>query len=174
MDELSHSHTVPLNKWLEEGVVFKFWGDNVDKKRHVRDLRADNKGEMVHMFSIRTGRSRIPAPNLPHGPRDMSVIEQLPATLFLPSSSDVSASLLNIISRLLPQYITGLAPLAKIVPKHILHDYSKEMAQKSEVYALDVLMKNEAKHDDMISIMRTLQGYLGDNYCDQRIVACGG
>ncbi len=49
--ELSLSHTVPLKKWLEEGVVFKFWGDNVDKQRRARDLRSDNKGVMVHMKS---------------------------------------------------------------------------------------------------------------------------
>lgn len=177
MDELSHCHTVPLKKWLEEGVVFKFWGDNVDKKRHVRDLRSDNMGEMMHMFSIITGRSRTPAPTLSHSGRDLSVLNGILADSFLPSSSDVSAikkNLVDIISRILTQYIAGLTPLAKIVPKHILHRYSREMSERSEVYALDVLMKNEAKHDDMIAIMRVLQGYLGKDYSDKRIVACGG
>ena len=45
------------------------------------------------------------------------------------------------------RYIVGLAPLAKYVPKHILHEYSREMSQKSEVYILDVLMKNDADVD---------------------------
>ena len=31
MDELSDTSTAPLKKWVEEGMVFKFWGDNVDK-----------------------------------------------------------------------------------------------------------------------------------------------
>ena len=48
------------------------------------------------------------------------------------------------------------------------------MARKSEVYALDVVMKNEAKHDDMIDIMRMLQQYLGKEYDANRVVACGG
>ncbi len=72
MDELSLSHTVPLKKWLEEGAVFKFWGDNVDKQR---DLRADNKGEMVHMFSILVGCSRTPAPELPYSGGHLSVLQ---------------------------------------------------------------------------------------------------
>lgn len=71
-------------------------------------------------------------------------------------------------------YITGLVPLSKVVPQHILHRYSREMSQKSEVYALDVLMKNEAKHSDMVDIMRTFQGYLGDNYNEEKRVVCGG
>lgn len=50
----------------------------------------------------------------------------------------------------------------KFVSNHILHMYSNEMSQKSEVYVLDILMKNEAKHKDMIDIMNTLQSYLGD------------
>ena len=57
MDDLSETHTVPLKKWIEQKVVFKFWGDNVDKQRRVRDLRSDNSGEMVHMFSILVGHS---------------------------------------------------------------------------------------------------------------------
>ncbi len=81
---------------------------------------------------------------------------------------------MSIISRILTRYIAGLAPLAKVVPQHILHTYSKVMAEKSEVYALDVLMKNEAKHDDMIAIMRTLEAYLGPEYGEERRVASEG
>ena len=35
------------------------------------------------------------------------------------------------------------------------------MSWKSEEVVLDILMKNEAKHGDMLDIMKTLQGYLG-------------
>ena len=48
------------------------------------------------------------------------------------------------------------------------------MSKKSEVFVLDVLMKNEAKHTDMIDIMSAMQGYLGEGYHDGRVVACGG
>ena len=48
------------------------------------------------------------------------------------------------------------------------------MAQKSEVYVLDVLMKYEARHDEMIDIMRTLHLYLGEEYDANRVVVSGG
>ena len=48
------------------------------------------------------------------------------------------------------------------------------MAQKSEVFVLDVLMKNETKHTDMIEIMQTYQNYLGDHYDPVRRVLSGG
>ena len=82
--------------------------------------------------------------------------------------------LICIVSRLITSYITGLAPLAKFVPKHILHQYSAEMSRKSEVFNLDVLMKNEAKHDDIIDIMQTLHDYLGKGYNEEKRVLCGG
>ena len=55
MDEVSMLHTVPIKQWIQDGVVFKFWGDNVDKQRRVRDLRSDHMGEMLHMFSLIVG-----------------------------------------------------------------------------------------------------------------------
>ena len=40
------------------------------------------------------------------------------------------------------------------------------MSKKSEVAVLDVLMKNEVKHKDMLDIMNAYQGYLGEDYPD--------
>ena len=48
------------------------------------------------------------------------------------------------------------------------------MSKKSEVFILDVLMKNEAKHTDMIDIMTVMHNYLGDGYADGRVVVSGG
>ena len=173
IEELSLSYAVPLEKWLKDGVIFKFWGDNVDKLLKVRDLRSDNQGELAHMFSIVVGRSRTPAPHLLHSGGSLSNIDGLSEQDFFPNSNDISAvkeNLVHIISRVLTTYITGLKHLAKVTQKHILHEYSREMAQKSE----DVMMKNEAKHSDMIDIMRELQGYLGKEYDSERRVVCGG
>ena len=53
MDKVSKMHSVPLKKWIEDGVVFKFWGDNVDKTRKVHDLRSDNQGKMLQEIASR-------------------------------------------------------------------------------------------------------------------------
>ena len=166
MDKVSKMHSVPLKKWIEDGVVFKFWGDNVDKTRKVRDLRSDNQGKVLHMFSMLVGRSHTPAPQFSHVGQ-LSKVTEVPSELFLPTCDDVNkvkANLVILISRVLTQYVAELAPLSKVVPKHILHKYSKEMSQKSDVFILDVLMKNEVVHKDMIDIMMALQNYLGDGY----------
>ncbi len=46
---------------------------------------------------------------------------------------------------------------------HTLHTSTPKKWQKGLKRFLDVLMKNEAKHADMIDIMATQQAYLGEN-----------
>ena len=45
------------------------------------------------------------------------------------------------------------------------------MSLKAEVFALDVLMKNES---NTIEILKTYHEYLGEGYENHRRVACGG
>ena len=60
VEEISKLHTAPMSEWISDNVPFRFWGDNVDKKRGVRDVRSDHQGELVHMYSILAGRNRTP------------------------------------------------------------------------------------------------------------------
>ena len=153
-----------------------FWGDNVDKKRGVRDVRSDHHGSLLHMYSILAGRSRTPAKHLSHT-GCVATLSSLPAETFLPTACDicaVKANMVILVSRIITQYIGDLLRSSKNVPKHILHKYSKEMGTKSEVVVLDVLMKNEAKHSDMIDIMHQMHEYLGQNYPSDRRIPSGG
>ena len=176
VDSISKRHTLPLTQWIANDVVFKYCGDNVDKKKGVRDIRSDNQGEMLHMYSIIAGRSRTPASHLSPSGYVGSVLS-IPAKDLLPSSDDIQAvqsNLVTLVSRVLTQYIDDLMPFAKVVPKHIMHTYSAEMAKKSDVVVVDVLMKNEAKHSDMIEIMSAMHKYLGEGYPSDRRILSGG
>ena len=126
LDEVNSMHTVPLRHWITDGEVFKFWGDNVDKKTKVRGARSDLQGQMFCMFSILVGKSYTPATSLSHLGQ-LSTVSHLLPRIFLPTQDDVNnvkANLVIIISRVLTQYISGLAPLHKSIPKHIKHKYT--------------------------------------------------
>ena len=47
------------------------------------------------------------------------------------------------------------------------------MSLKSEVIILDILMKNENCHSDMVESMTTMQDYLGKEHPSDRRVASG-
>ncbi len=86
----------------------------MDKEQKVRDVRSDNQGEMLHMYSVLIGKSRTPAPALSHSGQ-ISKLSQIPSTNFLPSCEDVSkmkANLVIIISRVFTQCIEGLTPFS--------------------------------------------------------------
>ena len=162
--EISKRNVLPLQRWLAEGAVVKFIGDNVNKTRGVRDIRSDHHSVMKHMFSVLVTKLRVTIPVVETF-TPPPVLSSEPLSSFLPSSADVHAiqsNLIIIFSRIICTYIKALAPLSKSVPEHISHIYSKEMEQKSEVIVLDVLHKNETKNSDMLDIMKTMQSYLGD------------
>ena len=161
--------------WVSEGVDFKFVGDNVDKKRGVRDIRADCHGEMKHMFSILAVRSRVPSCLALSGP--VLDLANLSPSMVLPTAQDVQDiqnNLVILVSRILCRYMKCLSSFSSLVPAHIPHERSKEMACKSEIAVLDVLSKNEATHSDMLDIMKTLQGYLGEEFPRDKKVVSGG
>ena len=85
IQDISKDHTLPLQKWIEDGVIFKFWSDNVDKKRKVRDIRSDHQGDMLHMYSILVGKSRTPEKSLAHTGVVASLKSQCSSS-FLPST----------------------------------------------------------------------------------------
>ena len=72
----------------------------------------------------------------------------------------IKHNLTVLVGRTLTTYIKCLQPLSKVLPAHIHHNFSVQMAQKSEVFFWDVLMKNEANHSDMLDIMKVQQGYI--------------
>ena len=176
LDDVSKLHTVPLAQWIANNNVIKFWGDNVDVNRGVRDVRSDHHGSLIHMYSVLAGRSRVPDEDLSHT-GCVASLSSVKAKKFLPTSDDVSAVKSNfviLVSRIITQYIEGLHVLSKAVPQHIEHKYSKEIKEKSDVIVLDVLMKNEASRSDMIDIMKRLHSYLGEDYPSEKRLLSGG
>ena len=65
VEDVSQLFMVPVQKWVAEDVVFKFWGDNLDQKRRVRDVHSDHQGSMVDMYSMPVGHSWTTAIEFP-------------------------------------------------------------------------------------------------------------
>lgn len=166
VDQISDNHTAPLQTWLAAKVPIKFVGDNVQKSKGVRDVRSDHQKSMLHMYSMLVVRGRVSDPSLASTGCTLDLSTMKPDA-FLPTEDEISDLRMNLcvlISRVFCKYIKCLKPLSKVICDHIPHQYHSEMAQKSETYFLDVLMKNEAKHSDMVDIMITLHNYLGKTF----------
>ena len=176
VSEISALHKVPVHDWLRQGLDVKFVGDNVDKKKGVRDLRSDKKGGMTHMYSMLVVKSRVSSTGLSITGSCSDFRSLQPADL-LPTTSDLHTmrrNLITLVSRVLCTYITALQPFSSVVTAHITHQYSKQMAQKSDVHVIDVLLKNEAKHSDMIDILLHQHSFITDDFPDGHKLLSGG
>ena len=59
VDDISKYHKDPIQQWIKDGATFKFIGDNIDKKKRVRDMRSDHQEKMIHMYSVLVSKSRL-------------------------------------------------------------------------------------------------------------------
>lgn len=172
---MSKLHADPVLKMIASSTSFKFVGDNVDKHFNVRDIRSNHRGKMVNMYSLLLVSARTLGSTSMSG--STGDLKSLQAKGFLPSKDDVHKIKLNLtvlIGRILCTYIKCLQPFLDLLPQHIPHKYYTEMAKVSETHFLDVLQKNEAKASDMIDIMTTMQGYLGEEFPSTQRVLSGG
>ena len=135
----------------------------------VRDLRSDHRGDMIHMYSMLVVKSCVPFTGLAiTGRFDL---------VFLPTKDELQAIRGNLdilVSRVLCKYMKGLKLLSPAVPNHILHKYSKEMARKSDVHVVDVLIKNKASHSDMVEIMQHQRSFVNESFPEGHCILSGG
>ena len=169
---------------LSEWVGFKLVGDNIDKTVKPRYMRVDRQTKSLHYFNVYAVKDRVNLSSLSdQKPTSVPPISEAIPRLF-PTAKDHTALQQNFvihIARILADYIPFFSfGFADVVDKHIKHEYSKEMAQKSQVVCitlhvlmtcqlyslhctqvpLGIQLKNELKHEDMVSIMDSLHDYV--------------
>ena len=49
VSKIDECHLITLQRWLEAEECVKFIGDNVDKKKSVRDIRSDSQAKLHHV-----------------------------------------------------------------------------------------------------------------------------
>ena len=60
-----------------------------------------------------------------------------------------------------------------INPQYVSHENMESMANKSEVFFVDILMKNKAVHADMVDIMEYMQDRLGEEFSTCKMLSEG-
>ena len=58
-----------------------------------------------------------------------------------------------LLGRLMARNIPAFAWLDIVLPKHIWHEHTAVMSQKSSILPLELILKNEAEYEDCVSIL---------------------
>ena len=123
-----------------EWVGFKLVGDNIDRTVKPRYMRVDRQSKSLHYFNVYAVKDRVNLSSLSdQQPTSVPPISEAILRLF-PTAEDHIALQQNFvvhIARILAAYMPFFSfAFADVVDKHIKHEYSKEMAQKSQVVSI--------------------------------------
>lgn len=138
---------------------------------------------MLYLTEFKNGNCvvRVPCTNFDNE-KPLDDIVNYSNKTFLPTLQD-HANLMKdfdvLVSRVLVEHLPHFQnAFSDVVPKHIPHKHSEKMRLKSEKINLGILFKNENKGEDMIDILRHLQGLVptygeGDEEKFERISVVG-
>lgn len=113
----------------------KFVGDNLDKDVVPNEMRSDYQKRSLHYFHTYAVEDRVDL----SGVSDQKVqpdLESIQLTELLPTADDekmLRTNFTTLVSRVLVKHMKYFHQYSKAVDRHIQHDFSKEMAMKSEV-----------------------------------------
>ena len=141
-DDVMIEDTEPMDdSSLDENLTwdgFRVIGDNLDKNVRPRFRRIDRGTQSLHFFHVYAAKDRVNLSNVTDSPSSFlnTPVAELPVQSLLPTSSD-NQSLFSdfsvLVSRVLVSKLQYFSTtFGDIVVKHIQHEFSKEMAEKSE------------------------------------------
>ncbi|KAL5510576.1 hypothetical protein EMCRGX_G006142 [Ephydatia muelleri] len=162
------------NEGNEEWYGFRLVGDNVDKNVKPRDMRLNSQTTSLHYFHTYAVKDRICFSHLSTDPIEI-VQDSINFEMFYPTVGDntqLVSNLETLVARMFVQRIPGLQSLSAEATPHIKHLYSKQMALKSEVVPLGVMLKNENVLGDMIDILDGLHQYIPTTTTSQMLDVC--
>ena len=151
-------------------------GDNVDKNMKPRFMRIDHQVKSLHAWHQYATLHRFDVEAVAKT-LILKDIHTMGANEFLPSVADAVALRSNYIilfARVLVQKLRFLQKYSNVVPEHITHSLSNDMAKKSEAVPLGVIPKNENKNEELIDLLEEVQQYVPSDSHDPQLCILAG
>ena len=151
---------------------FQGTGDNWDQRIRVHEMRKDHQNIDCHYFASNLVVERVPCHHLdnisPKG--DIRQAANIDFLLNQEEMHHLREEYKIIVGRVLVEFIPELRFLKTVIPNHISHQYSNEMANKSTIIPLPILFKDEKKYDDVVDILDSYEAWLEEIYTKAGVV----
>lgn len=136
-------------------------GDNLDIYVKTSHLSKEKRHRDIHMFTSNIISSRVATVDMSNSAPKIDT-NQLNCESFIMDELE-KGKFLEAYSVLLARNLCKIPTFEqyrKLVPDHLLHEFSQKMSSKSVVYPMQIMMKNESKHEDCLAIMDSYEEQL--------------
>jgi len=162
LDEAAAQSRQQLLQDMMLNPLVKITGDNLDIYVRTNHITSENHSKDLHMFTSNIILSRIATTDLDNRAPQINSTEILPEDCLL--NGHESHSLLTgyavILGRLLADKFSSFSWMKRLLPQHLNHEYSWQMAQPSVVHPLPLLNKNETKYEECTDILDSYEKQL--------------
>lgn len=158
-----------------KGKKFTIVLDNIDWEIRAHDLREEHQNVSEHAVASTLVFDRVSSDHLPDNSPQKNIKTTDPG-FFLLSDDELSQIAYRYrvyAGRIIVKEIPQLSFLADLLPKHIPHQYSEEMKEKSEIITMPVLMKDEKKYADCVDVMDMFEDWVHEIHTKASACAVG-
>ena len=129
-------------------------------------MRKDIQNMDLHLFASNLIENRV---NFNHLPNDtlkgnIAIFSHRNFSLSVTEWKMYTETAKVIVGRIILEFFPKFKCLKSVIPFHIPHFYSNEMAKKSNIVNLPIINANEAKYEDCMQILRTYEKWIAEIY----------
>lgn len=153
---------------VKTGSVFRGTGDNWDLKVLKGHMRKDIQNEDLHLFASNLIENRVNFSHLlnEHPKGDILQFPRHKFSLNVNEWKMYAESAKILVGRIICEFLPKFKWIKSVLPVHIPHKYSSEMAKKSNIVSLPILDANEAKYEDCVHILRSYEKWIAEIYVE--------
>ena len=148
---------------IKAGGSLRGTGDNWDLKI-LKSLRKLVNNEDLHLMASNLIENRVDCKHLDNSIHNTKAIKR---ETFSPSKQEWERYIYTskvLIGRIIVQFLTKLSFFKNIIPEHITHRYSDQMAKKSNIIPLPIIDANETNYAEVVPILRTYEKWIAEIY----------
>lgn len=163
LDDLGDGLVDHVRERVQEGHELRITFDNFDFQILTNIIVKGYQNSDMHWITQFITFERVSSANLNDTRPLIQDINDFDNTKYLLSKRELEDQRWNyivLVSRVLVEYFSCLKSLKNVVPKHIKHQYSQEMAKASEIISLSVVPYNQNKIGDVCQYLSYLTQFL--------------
>ena len=165
MDDIGGGLVQKLRSWVREGKEIRIIFDNFDFKVLAKIILQNHRNCDMHWIAHYATYDRFSTEDFDDTQPLVQNLTSFENSNYLLSSEEMEKTKKDftiIVARVLVEFFQCMKPISKVVPNHIEHIYSDEMAKKTEIVMLLVVPYNHSKHSDVCQYLDWLNNLLFD------------